>query len=382
MNSNKASGSREQRRIVIVGGGYAGIQTLNELSKKKYKNFDIEIVLISQTNFFYHKIGSLRTIVKSDLISDIVIPYDKVLESAGNARFIHASLKSVTTDQVLFTRVNDNKLNDTVESLGFDFLVLAMGSSYVHPFNASTYDRVNQLELIKNNYDKFNDSKKILIVGGGPVGVEAAGEIATDAKDKSVTLITSSDKLLDAFSSPTLSRDVLSILKGKRVQVIFNDSVDLTNVGNFQSQQLKTKNGVDIEFDAYLQCFGSKPNTSAISADWLDDRSYIKVNKFFQVHNTDNIFAIGDCCDVKDMKLAYKAGMHCPVVVDNIDKLLQNNKSQLKEYVVDTKIASIVSLGRGNGVMKFGSFELSGCLPTMFKSKHLFVSKYRSMLRY
>jgi NADH dehydrogenase FAD-containing subunit len=209
-----------------------------------------------------------------------------------------------------------------------------------------------------------------------------AAEIATDAPDKKVTLLSKSDKLVDQFQSDRFSKKLADFFKSKNVEVIYNDAIDLTNIENYTPQKLTTKNGINIEFDAYLTCYGSSPQTQCIqNAAWLDDKGFIRVNQYFQILNTENIFVVGDCCNLNEMKLAYKANVHCPFVANNISELLKNNKAKLKEYVLDQKLASIVSLGRNQGAMKFGSFEMKGCVPTVFKSKNMFVSKYRSLLK-
>ncbi len=138
------------------------------------------------------------------------------------------------------------------------------------------------------------------------MGCEMTGELATDYKDKTVILMTRGKELVDSMSSSALTAATRDILKAKRVRIIFDDSFDLTNDDEFKSQKIRTRNGVDIEFYAYLQCYGSRPNMTAISnSGWLDESGYIKVNKYLQVDNTENIFALGDCCNAKDTNMIY-----------------------------------------------------------------------------
>lgn len=74
------------KSIVIVGGGYGGIETFLELSKRNLN--DTNIYLISMTEFFYHNVASPRTLVQADLANDICVPFDKLCKKS-NETFIN-----------------------------------------------------------------------------------------------------------------------------------------------------------------------------------------------------------------------------------------------------------------------------------------------------
>ena len=93
------------------------------------------------------------------------------------------------------------------------------------------------------------------------------------------------------------------------------------------------------------------------------------------------IFAIGDCCNVKEEKMALKVADHVSVVSHNIDQVA-NNKTKLKEYKPSSRMIMIASIGRNNGIFQLGSMTFKGCVPTMIKSKDLFVPRYRKTLGY
>lgn len=86
--------------------------------------------------------------------------------------------------------------------------------------------------------------------------------------------------------SASFSKAALDILIKKNVTVIFNDNVDLTNVENFRQNRLKTKNGNEIEFEAYFICIGAKPCTDLVKKsfpEWVDNNSFVKVNEYLNV---------------------------------------------------------------------------------------------------
>ena len=75
-----------QKNIVILGGGYAGLESLLALSKKDLNGACI--ILISKANFLYHNVATPRALVENKLSSDICIPFDNLVDGI-NKKFIH-----------------------------------------------------------------------------------------------------------------------------------------------------------------------------------------------------------------------------------------------------------------------------------------------------
>ena len=69
----------------------------------------------------------------------------------------------------------------------------------------------------------------------------------------------------------------------------------------------------NIDADLLLKCIGIRINNGAYQSslsDKMDEKSQLKVNEYFQVDELENVFAIGDCCNSKEIKEAYVAGLH------------------------------------------------------------------------
>ena len=119
-----------------------------------------------------------------------------------------------------------------------------------------------------------------------------AGEFATEYKDKTVTLITSTDRLLPR-QTQSLSDAAKKVLINKGVQLIFNDRADLKNVENFKPNKLTTQNGKQIEFDAFFVCIGGRPCTSVIKQsfpEWVDEDGFVKVDEYLNVITGDYLY--------------------------------------------------------------------------------------------
>lgn len=69
----------------------------------------------------------------------------------------------------------------------------------------------------------------------------------------------------------------------------------------------------NINADLLIKCIGIRVNSSAYQSslsDKMDEKNQLKVNEYFQVEGLENVFAIGDCCNSKELKMAYFAGLH------------------------------------------------------------------------
>ncbi len=195
-------------------------------------------------------------------------------------------------DKISYLRIEDNtEAKEEEQILTFDYLILALGSSYIHPFQSTHFQRTAEINDLQETFNKTRETKKILVIGGGAVGVEVAGEFATDCKDKTVTLLTSADRLLPRMSS-SFSKAAADILHSKNVQVILNDRIDLKNVENYKTNKIKTQSGKEIEFDAYFMCIGAKPCTELVKKsfpEWIDENGFIKVNENLLVITGDSL---------------------------------------------------------------------------------------------
>lgn len=150
--------------------------------------------------------------------------------------------------------------------------------------------------------EKIKSAQSVLIVGGGPTGVELAGEISVDFPEKHVTLVHSGSRLLE-FIGPKASDKTLQWLTSKRVDVKLEQRVDLNSVTDSNGSKIyHTTAGESIRADCHFLCTG-KPLGSGwlegtILNSNLDSRGRLMVDEYLRVKGRKNIFAIGDITDV------------------------------------------------------------------------------------
>jgi NADH dehydrogenase FAD-containing subunit len=147
---------------------------------------------------------------------------------------------------------------------------------------------------------KIESSESVLIIGGGPTGVELAAEIAVDYPGKKVTLVHRGPRLLE-FMGEKASKKCLDWLTSKKVEVLLQQSVNLGTLSDTE-KVYKTSGGETITADCHFVCI-----TRPLSSSWLhdtilkeslDSKGRVMVEKDLRVKGYNNIFAVGDITDI------------------------------------------------------------------------------------
>ena len=255
------------------------------------------------------------------------------------------------------------------DPIAFDYLIIATGSSYAFPGKIAEPQLDKAIEMYRRLREKLDRAENILVIGGGPVGVELAAEIATDFPKKSVTLVHNQTTLLipGVFNEklyPRLHEQMQSL----NVKMILDDRIPL---GDEQTQQslnyiegkktfVTERSRQSITSDLTFVCIGAPLNNKSLISGPLKSKinpqsGRLTVNNYLQVDGYENIFAIGDIADKED-KFAFLAAEHAKYVAKLIP-LLHHKKPYPKEYQVHTNRAIFLSVGRNAGV---GQLPTSG----------------------
>lgn len=139
-----------------------------------------------------------------------------------------------------------------------------------------------------------------MIIGGGPTGVELAGEIVVDFPEKKVALVHSGSRLME-FIGPKASAKTLDWLVSKKVEVILNQKVDLDSVvegGKAYNLSGGETRIADCHFLCVAKPCGSVWLKDSVLKDSLDVRGRVKVDGNLRVIGQKNIFAVGDITDI------------------------------------------------------------------------------------
>lgn len=352
------------KKIIVIGGGFAGALTAKKLEKKK----DFKVTLIDTKNYFEFTPGILRTIVSPSHIKKIQILHN---------HYLHRS--KIITDKVIEISEKYVKLKSG-KKIEFDYLVIASGSKYELPIKEQDLIISTRASHLRDCYEKLCKAKSILIIGGGLVGVELAGEILDHYKkeNKKITIVHSAPEIIPRNNKKTiiyadnfLQKKGVEIIKGERVVKSEN------NGRNF----ITDKNRV-LKQDMAFLCTGIKPNFEFLKKNFskaLNEKNQVKVNSFLQVkkqgRTCKNIFAAGDITDLKEEKTSQNSENQALIVSKNICAI--ENKKPLYKYHSNSH-GMVISLGKKNGIFTYKKLMFGGFIPAMMKG---FI-EWKTMLRY
>ncbi|XP_027316337.3 ferroptosis suppressor protein 1 isoform X1 [Anas platyrhynchos] len=365
----RAMGSRlsldDSVRVVIVGGGFGGTAAASQL-----KAWAVPFVLVDMRDAFHHNVAALRASVESGFARKTFISYSATFGDS----FRQGQVVGIdpARQQVL--------LSDG-EELHYSHLILATGSDGPFPgkFN-KVIDMESAIQAYEDMVKEIEKAERILVVGGGAAGVEMAAEIKTEHPAKEVTLIHSKIALADTELLHSVRQEVKEILLRKGVRLLLGERV--SNVENLTTNQfrkdmvVRTEKGTEVAADMVILCTGIKINSSAYASafagEQLASNGALRVNEHLQLEGHENIYAIGDCADLREPKMAYHAGLHANVVVTNIINSLTHKP--LKTYQPGS-LTFLLSMGKNDGVGQVNGYYVGRLLVTIAKSRDLFVSK-------
>jgi len=328
-----------KKKVVIIGGGFAGSHAAKDLEK------DFDVTLLDTKDYFEFTPGILRTIVEPEHIRKIQVLHTDYLRFA---RVIRGKVTSVTRKYVNI----ENRRFD------YDYLVIASGSSYEAPFKDPEIVNTARGKRLRNYYSKLLEAKRVLIIGGGVVGVEMAGEIVYKYPEKEVIMVHSKERLIDRNFHKAINY-AEKILKKKGVKILFSERVK----GKRKGVWVTTK-GKKIQADLVFLCTGIKPNYDFIPKKYLGNRG-IKVDKYLRIIGFKNAFAIGDVTGIREEKTAQNAERQADSICKNICNL--ENERDLSEYT-SKKIPMLISLGKYKCILSKGDFVMAGLFPALMKS--------------
>ena len=341
------------KKVVVIGGGFAGSYTAKNLEK------DFEVTLVDTKDYFEFTPSILRTIVEPKQLRKIQVLHNHYL---SKAEIIKEEVKEITVKEV----ITDN------HKIVFDYLVIGAGSSYNIPIKEKNTIIATRATTLRNYAQSLAKARKVLIIGGGLVGIELAAEIVERYHDKEITIIHAHDNLI-ARNHPQAISYARKFLKKKNVKILYNERM----VEN-KERKCFTDKDKQLEHDILFICTGIKPNSDFIKKNFsneLNSKQKLKINKYLQITNYPNIFSAGDITNLVEEKTAQNAEKQAEIIVRNI-KHSETNE-ELEEYK-SIKRPMVISLGKYKGILTYKNFVLTGFIPAIIKK----IVEWKTMRRY
>lgn len=388
---------RNKKKIVILGGGFAGVECARKLESEFGKNPEIELVMISEDNFLLFT--PMLPQVASGMIETrhIVLPIRTICKKT---KFYEGRIKNIDPYGKLVTIWGTGDKRSI--SIHYDFLVIALGSE-TNFFgmidvekNAYTMKTLNDAVMLRNRVIDMleqaeNETNPILrksflnfvVVGGGFAGIETAGELM--------------DLLLDARKHyPTIHKEDLKVIVLEALGMIlpgFNQKladfarykmiergIDIrlkTAVTSFDGNEVtiksldeNPKDSIDkSEIDSIVTktliwTAGVTPVNTIKRSMFKTEKGKVIVNDYLEVLEFPGVFAIGDCALHLDPETqrplpptAQIAEAQAKIVAKNLISLIKNSKKE--KFVYHSK-GQMAIIGKRSGIATFLGMNISG----------------------
>jgi NADH dehydrogenase len=384
---------RARHRVVVVGGGFAGLQAVRKLARAP-----VDVTLIDRRNF--HLFQPLVYQVATGALSpaEIASPLRGVLKRQTNARVL---LAEVSGFDLAHRRVLTTDLaTGEAEAVGYDTLIVAGGSEYSY-FGRDEWEQVapppktleEALEIRRRLLSAFEAAETehvaarrerwltFVVVGAGPTGVEMAGQIAEmarrtlrrefraiDPREARILLIELSDRVLTTFpprlsasAQRALERLGVSVLLGRRVLEVDEASVTVEDAEG----TLETIPACVIVWSAGVHASGLARLLADAADGRVDGAGRLEVQPDLTIPGHPEVFAIGDMITIRrrDAEPAALPGL-APVAMQQgryagkvVRRRLQGRESRPFRYLDKGNLATI---GKAKAVADLHGVELTG----------------------
>jgi len=370
--------SKIRPRIVIIGGGFAGINLAQKL-----KNAPVDVLMLDKHN--YHTFQPLLYQVAMGAIAadSIAFPIRRIFTYQDNFSFCLTNVQQINPES--------NTVSTTIGDIKYDYLVIATGSNtnffgnqeiakYAMPMK-NVPEALNLRGLVLQHLEKATVTKgaderaalmTFVVVGGGPTGVELSGALAEMRKlilmkdyhglskhDMKVYLVEGKDRVLGAMSEYA-SRKAKKYLTANDVEI--HNSV---HVQSYDGLELKIDNGATIKTRNVFWAAGVMGEVpKGINGATIVRGARIQTDDVNRVKGYENIFAIGDVSAIISEEfpnghpgVAPGAIQQGQWLAKNLEHLIKNEPTE--PFVYHDK-GTLATIGRNKAVADLGKFHFSG----------------------
>ena len=371
--------SSELPRIIVIGGGFAGIAFIKKMIKAP-----VQIVLFDKHN--YHTFQPLLYQVSTAGLEpdSIAYPLRKIFRKHDDFHFRLATVEHI--------EVASKEVHTSIGNLSFDYLVVATGTRTNYFGNEAIEKNsmamktvpqaLNIRSLMLQNIEEADQSddeqkrKRLLnfvIAGAGPTGVELAGALSEfrkgilendypelEEEEMEIHLLEGGDKVLGPMSD-TSSKKAQQFLENMGVHIHLN-----TMVNDYDGTTVTTKDGTTFKTATFIWAAGvtGAPVAGIAAAHLVEKQNRYKVDRYNRIEGLEDIFALGDIALMETEAFpkghpqvaqpALQQGKH---LANNLQKHLKQQEMEPFTYFDKGTMATI---GRNRAVVDFKKMRFGG----------------------
>lgn len=368
----------DKKRVVIIGGGFAGLNLVRKLANKNF-----QIVLIDKYN--YHQFQPLLYQVATSGLepSAISFPFRKIFQSKEN---VHIRITEVIRIDAV-----SKKIYTQIGHIDYDYLVIATGADTnyfgLDQIREKSYPMKSVSEalglrnsilqnfenaLITEDRNERESLMNIVVVGGGPTGVEISGALAEmkkfvlpkdypelDFHRMHIYLLEASGAVLNGMSEMS-SKKAYEYLLTLGVKIWIN-----ARVKDYDGRNVILENGNTLRSNTLIWAAGICGNR----IDGLRPEIYTKANRIVvdrmnKVIGYDNIYALGDVACMQEEKFPFGHPQVAQVAIQQARLLAKNfinlSKGKALEPFNYKDLGSMATVGRNRAVVDLPLLKFQG----------------------
>jgi len=370
---------KNKKNVVVIGGGFAGVQLIKKLDQKLFN-----VTLLDKIN--HHQFQPLFYQVATSQLepSSISFPFRKIFQKFKNVQIRLAEVTSINPQA--------NTVHTSIGDFNYDYLIVAAGcktnffGNKIIEENAytlkSTSESINLRNQILLNFEKIIYTPKeeqeplfnIVIVGGGPTGVELAGalsEIKKNVLPKDYPGIDFSKlKIILIEGSPNTLNNMSDLAHSASRMYLEKMGVEIHTqlvVKNYDGKIAELSNGEKIPTASLIWAAGVTTNTiEGLDATVYGHANRMKVDRTSVISGYKNIYALGDIAYMETPKypkghpqLANVAINQAKNLADNLKAIQTNNPLKEFEY---KDLGSMATIGKNKAVVDLPFINFKGTL--------------------
>ncbi len=369
---------KKEKRILIVGGGFAGVTSALNLAKKKLKN--TKITLVSNKMHFEYYPRIYRAVTGNSPM-EICIPLSEIFSNKKEIEFVqdeitHVNLKS---NLVVGKSGSEYLYDEVIFALGSEAFYFGIEGVQERSFSFKSIHEALRLKRhlhklfeipLEQNKDKIVPAMHVVIVGGGPAGIELAGELTkymerlarkhkVNKNFVTIDILEAGPRIAPSLPE-CLSARLENRLRDLGVNIFLNRALVKEDL-----DQIVTKDMI-IKTDTLIWTAGTRANSflSTIEGIETEKNGRVKVDEFLRAPNFSNVYFIGDSAQTPYSGLAQTAIYDANYIVKNLARKIAGIDMMVYK---PRKVAYAVPIGKHWAALYLGSIHIFGIVAWMMR---------------
>jgi len=374
------------KRILILGGGFAGLDAAQQLEKIFSEDDNVEITMVNQDNYLIFTSMIAEVVASSIDAKHIVIP---IRECLNKVSFKELEIRDIDLETKVVAGYHFH--SSEVFKLEYDYLIIALGSmtgyhgvpgaeDYSFPLKTLSDAMILRSHVIDmfEYADLETDPElrrrllKFVVVGGGYTGIEVAAELNDfvhssrrfykniKADEVKVLVVDPGTRIMHEMSEG-LADYGLNLLRKRGMEFLLQ-----TRVKGVAEDKVEFQDGNHVETKTTIWAAGTSPQQVVGQLPCVNERGRIEVNEYLEVPNYPGVWALGDCAQVPDAKTgkpfpptAQHATREGKRVAYNVAAAVKGKDQNKKAFKYKT-MGMLAPLGHRSAVAQIMGLKFSG----------------------